>query len=142
MNNSHSLPVSELLETLTKGISDEDLIYTTVLSDVSNAIIRERIRRNMTQSEFAALLGVTQAQVSKWENEDVNFSLRKLSEISAKLNLRLSCTLTPRSTSSRHIVHHSRDNITYLSVYGQSDESWKSRSPHTAETYEQVRKEM
>lgn len=142
MNNPHSLPISDLLSALTEDLSEEDIVYASVLSDIANAITRERIRRNLTQSEFAALLGVSQAQVSKWENEDTNFTIRKLAEISTKLDLELSCTLSPHGHRTMKACHSDSDNITYLSVYSQSQESWRTGSTGASNQYDEIRKEM
>lgn len=43
----------------------------------------------MTQAEFAKILNVNQSQISKWEAEDYNFTVEKLSEIATALDLYL-----------------------------------------------------
>ena len=41
----------------------------------------------MTQAAFAEFMGVTQVMVSKWESGEYNFTVKTLSEISAKINM-------------------------------------------------------
>lgn len=142
MGHSHSLPISELISALAENLSEEDLIYTAALNDISGAIEKERARRGMTQAEFASLLGVTQAQVSKWENGDANFTLKRLSEIAAKLELKLSCSLTPRRAPKPHVVYSGSNNITYLPSHYQSRGAWTPCTSYPAYQDEQQRKEM
>lgn len=79
--------MNDLLKLLTENISDSDLLAAYKLSEISMAITRERISRNMNQQEFAEFMGVSQGMVSKWENGDYNFTIEKLAEIASKLDI-------------------------------------------------------
>jgi DNA-binding XRE family transcriptional regulator len=77
-----------LLHFLCEGMTDLDLATAYVLSKISTRIVEERINRNLTQAEFAALMGVTQGEISNWENGDYNFTVAELVNIFVKLNQR------------------------------------------------------
>ncbi|MCO7109621.1 helix-turn-helix domain-containing protein [Gemmiger formicilis] len=57
------------------------------LALISAAIEMWRADHNMTQAAFAEFMGVTQVMVSKWESGEYNFTVKTLSEISAKINM-------------------------------------------------------
>lgn len=84
--NKEILPVEELLQDLSATISSVDRQKIDLLSQVSFAISKERIKRNLSQKEFAEFMGVSQSMVSKWENGDYNFTLETLVDIFFKLD--------------------------------------------------------
>ena len=86
---SKALPVSALLEAMAETLSAADIVAASVKAKISSQISKWRISHQMTQAEFADFMGVTQSQVSKWENGDCNFSVEKLSDIACHLDLRL-----------------------------------------------------
>ena len=122
--------MNDLLKLLTKNISDSDLLAAYKLSEISMAITRERVSRNMSQQEFAEFMGVSQGMVSKWENGDYNFTIEKLAEIASKLDMNLELNLIskqkPQSyTTDGKIIHISAaagyrpfQNITLSSTNG------------------------
>ena len=65
----------------------EDIISTKLMSQISSAIVKERLKLHMTQAEFAKHINVSQALVSRWERGNCNFSLKKVAEIASTLNL-------------------------------------------------------
>lgn len=71
----------KLLEFLTEDISDYDLEADIILAEIAGKISAQRILRNMTQSDFAKLLGVNQSMISKIEKGDYNFTIRNLIKI-------------------------------------------------------------
>lgn len=79
--------LNELLHLLTDDIPADELEADIVLADIAGKLSAERIRRDMSQSEFAKLLGVNQSMVSKMESGDCNFTIRKLIQIAHKLSL-------------------------------------------------------
>lgn len=83
-------------------VSGQDIILAKLTSQVSSAIIRERLRLQMTQGEFAKHIGVGQSQVSRWESGDYNFSLNKIAEIASALNLSVDIDITNTKFNRMH----------------------------------------
>ena len=80
---------SSLLSALIEDIPAEELEADILLAEIAGKISAERIKRGMSQKQFAELLGVKQAQVSKIENGDSNFTIRRLVSIAHKLSMPL-----------------------------------------------------
>lgn len=79
--------IGELFKALTAEMSPADVKSAMVISDISERITSERLKRSMTQKEFAAFMNVTQSMVSKWESAEYNFTIESLSKIFDKLGL-------------------------------------------------------
>ncbi len=79
--------LDKLFKALSTGLSVAALNSVKLLSKVSAKITVSRIRRNMTQKEFAEFMDVTQGMVSKWESGSYNFTIKQLCEICAKLDI-------------------------------------------------------
>ncbi|NLI69749.1 MAG: helix-turn-helix transcriptional regulator [Firmicutes bacterium] len=60
---------------------------------ISTAIFDHRIGKNLSQTQLANKLGVTQAMVSKLESGDYNYSVEQLWKVSQKLGLKLIISL-------------------------------------------------
>lgn len=89
-----------LLAALSGNLSAEDILYASITSDISVAVTSKRIDMNLTQKDFATLLGKSQTMVSKWENAECNFTIRTLVELAQKLNLNLTVSLTEKEINS------------------------------------------
>ena len=87
---SNSASLSDLLSLFDEYLSPKDVMAAKAMSEASKAIIKERLRLHMTQKEFAEYIHVKQSQISRWEQGNYNFSLQKLAEIAAALDLDLS----------------------------------------------------
>ena len=85
--NFNSVPISE--EDLFANLSKNDKRKNEKMVEIALIIKREREKRGMTQTEFANFLRVKQAQISKWESGDCNFTVSTLSLICDKLGLNL-----------------------------------------------------
>ena len=83
MNFQNAKSSSWLVNSLTK----EQVKKLELIHEISMAIVRERKKLGMNQTEFAKFLGVTQGMVSKWESGEYNFTLENISNIFVKLNL-------------------------------------------------------
>lgn len=81
--------ILELLSTLSDGLSEEEILFADIASDLATQITERRIELNLTQSQLAEMLGKKQTTISKWENADCNFQIKTLIEISQKLDLPL-----------------------------------------------------
>lgn len=101
--------LENLLELFEDVVNPEDIIYAKVTSQASRTIIKERLRLNMNQQEFADYIHATQSLVSRWESGKYNFSLKKLSEISAALDMDIHIYMTPRSAKNN--INVSKDFI-------------------------------
>ena len=76
-----SATMKDLLLALTENMSAEEILSADIISSLSNAIAKKRIGLDMTQAELAASIGKKQSTISKWENGDMNFTVRLLAEI-------------------------------------------------------------
>lgn len=56
-----------------------------LLVDIASEFIKYRVAKNMSQTELAKILGITQAMVSKLESGEYNPTVKFLWEISQKL---------------------------------------------------------
>ena len=83
MNFQNAKSSSWLVSSLTK----EQVKKLELIHEISMAIVRERKKLGMNQTEFAKFLCVTQGMVSKWESGEYNFTLENISNIFVKLNL-------------------------------------------------------
>lgn len=83
MNFQNAKSSSWLVSSLTK----EQVKKLELIHEISMAIVHERKKLGMNQTEFANFLGVTQGMVSKWESGEYNFTLENISNIFVKLNL-------------------------------------------------------
>lgn len=90
---SKALPISALLEKLAESLSAADIIAAAQKASFAGQIVKWRTAHDMSQAELAELCDVTQSTVSKWENGDYNFTIEKMSEIAAALDMSLSISL-------------------------------------------------
>ena len=63
------------------------MLSAKLMAQFSNAITSERLNLNMSQQDFAKHISATQSLISRWECGDYNFSINKIAEIAAKLDL-------------------------------------------------------
>jgi DNA-binding XRE family transcriptional regulator len=92
-NKAMSTNMFDLLKELGHEPGKEDSQYISVLAHVAGELLAYRKKHRLTQKQLAESLGVTQAMVSKLESGDTNISVKKLSEIAAKLGSSLYVTL-------------------------------------------------
>lgn len=55
---------------------------------ISELLVKYRTDKKLTQKQLAKKLGVSQIMISKYESGDYNFSLKKLCQICAALNIK------------------------------------------------------
>ena len=87
--------MNDLLVGLSDSFCAEDMMLAGLEASICSEIISQRIKRNMTQKEFAEFMGVSQGLVSKWEKGECNFTLSSLVRIASKLGLRMQSPLPP-----------------------------------------------
>ena len=114
-----ALPISALLEAVAENLSAADIVASKEMAHIANQIVTWRLEHNLTQSEFAKQLGVTQGTIAKWENGDFNFTIKKLAEISCKIDAQLhisfdkpvSKTLSTNPSDNGYVSNSVSDNI-------------------------------
>lgn len=92
-NDLSAIPTVE--ESIFSTLSESDKRKNEKMVQVALVIKHERMARNMTQKEFAEFLHVKQAQISKWESGDCNFTMSTLYFICDKLELDLNIDIKP-----------------------------------------------
>ena len=109
----------ELLEQLSDGLSEEELLLSSLQGLIASEITIKRHEAGLSQKEFAQLMGVSQGLVSKWEAGDNNYTLSTLVKISIALNIEMQ---TP-FVLERPNVYKSEDSIICLpGAYGWNTE--------------------
>lgn len=78
----------DLVCTVSTDEEKADEYYYDMLYYISTYILEERLKRNMSQTEFGELLEISQPMVSKLESGDYNFTLKQLCDLSTKLNIK------------------------------------------------------
>lgn len=89
-------PVSQVFETLSKNMDNAELKTSIIISDISAKIANERIKRNMSQEEFAKFMETSKQTVTKWESGGYNFNIVTLCKICQKLNWDIDLTITEK----------------------------------------------
>ena len=84
---SKSNQLSDVLDLFEDTLNPTDMLTAKIIAQISTAITNERLKLHMTQAQFARHIGASQSLVSRWERGDYNFSIRKIAEIAAALNL-------------------------------------------------------
>ena len=67
---------------------------------IMRAIIEGRDKRDLTQTQLAEVTGITQADISRFENGTGNPSLRTLKRLAEGLGMSLKVEFVPKSTSA------------------------------------------
>lgn len=79
----------EFLDKLTDSVESVDLALMALQADIAAAITSKRLDLNMSQSDFASFMGVSQGLVSRWEKGETNFTLKTIVDLASKLNIKL-----------------------------------------------------
>ena len=74
-----------ILQEMGLNISDEEVKYLEVITDIAAEITTFRALNNLSQKELARKLNKKQSYVSKLESGENNLTIKKLSEISVLL---------------------------------------------------------
>mgnify|MGYP004565622079 CR=1 FL=1 len=69
------------------ALSGEEKAEADWLAEIAVQIHRKRAELGLSQKEFAKVIGVSQAMVSKWERGDYNFSVQTLARVFSKLGI-------------------------------------------------------
>lgn len=93
MDKSYCKDVSCILNLFSEIISDVDIIYSDFIAKISICLTSERLKRNMSQTEFAELLGMSLFAILDIESGNYEFTLKELVHISSCLDLNLKIEL-------------------------------------------------
>ena len=85
---------SDLAGLLQGMISPAEALYEDIQGQISALFTSVRLDKNMTQKEFADLLGIKQSQVSRWESGKYNFTIKSLSEVAVLLDKRVNIVIS------------------------------------------------
>ena len=97
----------DYLEKLTSETSVSKLYYYDILYTLSTTVLENRLKREMTQKDFAKLLGVSQAMISKYESGDYNFTVKQICKICEKLDLNPNLSLSNLNVSEKNEYRNS-----------------------------------
>ncbi len=120
MNAEFCKGVEDLLELFKESLDPSEMLCAKLTAQVSAGITKERLKRNMTQTEFAQYMSTTQPIISRWESGDCNFSIKKLAEIASLLNLDINITMLDISVSN--ICNEYRENNNYTTTLRYSSD--------------------
>ena len=102
------------------GLDDKAFALATLQAMIAAEISMRRQELNLSQKELAAMLGVSQGLVSRWEKGDANFTLSTLVEIASVLNLELQSPIQP--TPIKHYPSGGSN------IYQFNPSGWRSAS--------------
>ena len=130
MDKEKSNDLSVLLSLFADSITPEDIISTKLMSQISSAIVKERLKLHMTQAEFAKHINVSQALVSRCERGNCNFSLKKVAEIASTLNLDVNISFCNASLKlqSKSLDYTTPATFTKTVCYQADAPSYSSKS--------------
>ena len=89
MRVQENMPVKNDSSWLTDSLTEEERTTARSIAQIASTIQRRRKAMGYTQQELAALLDVTQAMISRWENGEENFTIATLAKISIALRMEL-----------------------------------------------------
>lgn len=104
----------QVIEILTKDVGSADIIEAVAVANISAAVLAKRMELKMNQKEFAEHMGVSQSEVSKWENGDSSFKISLLAKIADKLDIESIAQLVgdkKRNVSKLKVCEHSNKNV-------------------------------
>lgn len=84
---------ASLVNYMSQHLSQSDVYAAEAVAMVTATLINCRKARNMTQRQFAKVLGINQTMMIKWESGEYNFSIADIALIAAKLDMVLNMEL-------------------------------------------------
>lgn len=114
MDKNKKCNIDDLLSLFEETISPADVLSSKLRAQVSSIITKERLKLKMTQSQYAKHIDVKQSQISRWEHGDYNFSLDKIADIAAKLNLDINITSTSIPYKTIELSKSNRQSYIYI----------------------------
>lgn len=103
MNKEFCKDINDLLALFENSLSPAEILSAKLMGQISSSITKERLKLHMNQHSFANHIGVTQSQVSRWEQGDYNFTIKKIAEVATALNLDVNITMMDIESSK--LIH-------------------------------------
>ncbi len=88
------------------ALTEEEKNEAELLAYIAMEIHKKRLEMKMSQKEFADLAHVSQAQVSKWESGEYNFSVSSLSKVLSVIGMTIKLQEESRAPV---LVNHSKE---------------------------------
>lgn len=92
--------ISSDFELLFASLTKEDRLANKLIAYVANLLAVERQKKDLSQKDFATLLGVSQPMVSKWESGEYNFSLENIAKLACKLSLEVELNIKTKAAEA------------------------------------------
>lgn len=122
MSKNAKCNINDLFDLFSESLAASDVLASKLMSQISSAITKERIKLSMNQNDFAKHLNVSQSEISRWEHGDYNFSLKKISQIAEKLDMDIDIIFTNMSVK-KNMEYESFSNSpsTYTIMYSPTE---------------------
>lgn len=116
--------IGDLLSIFEEFLEPSDVLAAKLMSQISTAITKERLKLHMSQKDFAEHIHANQSLISRWEHGDYNFSIKKLSDIASSLNLDVNIvfhSISECKISEEFSGSFATTKTIYYSIKGEKD---------------------
>ena len=120
--------MSDLFYDLFDCLSETEKKQGKLKGMVSAAIENKRYKLNMTQKQFAEMMGITQGMVSKLESAEYNISMDKLIEIFEKLDIEYKIDVAGKTCVSNSYAEHKGISYSYLMMSSASNNKFEFKN--------------
>lgn len=130
--------IDELFSLFEDVLSPSDVLASKIMAQISTSVTKERLKLHMNQAEFAKYINASQSLVSRWEHGDYNFTIRKIAEIAAVLNLDVNISFCDASIPRKNSIEYSgTTRLTKTIRFSDKNEYTSKRyiSPTPSNTY-------
>ena len=107
----------EMFDFLSEYVTKSDVYAADAIAKISMQLFKARKNLNMTQKAFAAMMGVSQGMVSKWESANYNFTIENIAQIAEKLNMTFEIKVHPESEYIENYRRERRTEFTHSNQY-------------------------
>ncbi len=127
---------SKIAQSILDGTPEDVKLFVKWYGDILASISQNLEKKGISQKEFASKLGKAPSEVSKWLNEEHNFTLRSLAKIQAELGEEIlvipQLKPTPTFKSSNKVAtFHVYINVADDQIK-EKDEKWEHKSVQTS----------
>lgn len=83
-------------------LSEEEKEFAKISGKIAAVILNKRHELDMSQANFAKMLGVSQGMISKWENLEYNFTIKNLLDLMNKLDVKVEILFNDKSMTKNN----------------------------------------